>query len=147
MDECNLIQQTANPSSITEAANQGSGNEETADDNLTAATAAATPCPEIYEQTQNTGECPAGDQIFLILSYHLQARYTNEETLMICKFDKLQHSLHFSHIIHITYTLKNMVQMGGFFSHWYSPKKLKYGEPRLGESMLTQIILDIPNLA
>ena len=76
--ECNLIQQTANPSSITEAANQGSGNEETADDNLTAATAAATPCPEICEQTQNTGECPAGDQILPnILPYHLQPRYQN----------------------------------------------------------------------
>ena len=24
-----------------------------------------------------------------------------------------------------------------FFSHWYSPKKLKYGKPRLGESTLT----------
>ena len=56
-----MIQQTANPSSITEAA-----------------TAAATPCPEICEQTQNTGECPAGDQILPnILSYHLKARYQN----------------------------------------------------------------------
>ena len=42
----------------------GTINEETADVNLTATTAAATPCPEICEQTQNTGECPAGDQIF-----------------------------------------------------------------------------------
>ena len=25
----------------------------------------------------------------------------------------------------------------GVFSHWYSPKKLKYGKPRLGESTLT----------
>ena len=24
-----------------------------------------------------------------------------------------------------------------FFSHWYHPKKLKYGKPRLGESTLT----------
>ena len=24
-----------------------------------------------------------------------------------------------------------------FFSHWYPPKKLKYGKPRLGESTLT----------
>ena len=63
MDECNMIQQAANPCSTTAAtatANPGSGNEETADVNLTATTAAATPCPEICEQTQNTGECPAG---------------------------------------------------------------------------------------
>ena len=26
---------------------------------------------------------------------------------------------------------------GCFFFHWYPPKKLKYGEPRLGESTLT----------
>ena len=39
----------------------GTVNEETADVNLTATTAAATPCPEICEQTQNTGECSAGD--------------------------------------------------------------------------------------
>ena len=26
---------------------------------------------------------------------------------------------------------------GCFFSHWYPPKKLKYGKPRLGESTLT----------
>ena len=25
----------------------------------------------------------------------------------------------------------------GFFFHWYPPKKLKYGKPRLGESTLT----------
>ena len=63
-----MIQQAANPSATaaitTEAANPESGNEETADENLTATTAAATPCPEVCEQTQNTGECPAGDQIF-----------------------------------------------------------------------------------
>ena len=63
-----MIQQPANPCSTasesatvttaTETANPGSENEETA------ATAAATPCPEICEQTQNTGECPAGDKIF-----------------------------------------------------------------------------------
>ena len=65
MNECNVIQQAANPSATTtkEAANTGSGYEETADENLTATTAAATPCPEVCEQTQNTGECPAGDQI------------------------------------------------------------------------------------
>ena len=32
------------------------------------------------------------------------------------------------------------------FFHWASPKKLKYGKPRLGESTLTQIVLDIPNV-
>ena len=66
MDECNMVQQPANPCSTaaesatvtttTEAANPGSGN-------LTATTAAATPCPEKCEHTQNTGECSAGDQI------------------------------------------------------------------------------------
>ena len=25
----------------------------------------------------------------------------------------------------------------GYFFHWYPPKKLKYGKPRLGESTLT----------
>ena len=34
-----------------------------------------------------------------------------------------------------------------FFSHRYSPKKLKYGKPRLGESTWSQIGLDTPNLA
>ena len=31
------------------------------------------------------------------------------------------------------------------FFNWYPPKK--YGKPRLGESTLTKIILDTPNLA
>ena len=35
---------------------------------------------------------------------------------------------------------------GCFFLHW-SPKKFKYGKCRLGESTLTQILLDTPNLA
>ena len=30
---------------------------------------------------------------------------------------------------------------------WYPPKKLKYGKPRLGESTLTQIVLDTPHPA
>ena len=82
MDEFNMIQQPANPcstgsESATEAANPGSGNEETDGENLTATTAAATPCPEVCEQTQNTGEGPAGDQIFLIFYYHLLPRYQN----------------------------------------------------------------------
>ena len=29
------------------------------------------------------------------------------------------------------------IYTGCFFSHWYPPKKLKYGKPRLGESTLT----------
>ena len=33
------------------------------------------------------------------------------------------------------------------FFNWYPPKKLKYGKPRLGESMLMSIGLDTPNLA
>ena len=53
----------------TETARPCSGNEETDGENLTATTAAATPCPEVCEQTQNTGECPAGD-------YHLQDQNT-----------------------------------------------------------------------
>ena len=35
----------------------------------------------------------------------------------------------------------------GVFLNWYPPKKLKYGKPRLGESTLTYIGLDTPNLA
>ena len=31
--------------------------------------------------------------------------------------------------------------------NWASPKKLKYGEPRLGDSTLTKLVLDAPNLA
>ena len=42
-------------------------------------------------------------------------------------------------------TNKHNIQ-GVFFSHWYPPKKLKYGKPRLGESTLTKIVLDTPNL-
>ena len=38
-------------------------------------------------------------------------------------------------------------EVQGVFCNWYPPKKLKYGKPRLGESMLTQIGLDTPNLA
>ena len=30
-----------------------------------------------------------------------------------------------------------MVNIQGDFCHWYPPKKLKYGKPRLGESTLT----------
>ena len=37
--------------------------------------------------------------------------------------------------------------MTGCFFHWYPPKKLKYGKPRLGKSTLTKIGLDTPNLA
>ena len=39
------------------------------------------------------------------------------------------------------------IQSTGCFFHWYPPKNLKYGKPRLGESTLTQIGLDTPNLA
>ena len=38
-------------------------------------------------------------------------------------------------------------QCTGCFFHWASPKKLKYGKRRLGESTLTQIVLDTSNLA
>ena len=31
----------------------------------------------------------------------------------------------------------SIVQLQGVFFHWYPPKKLKYGKPRLGESTLT----------
>ena len=34
----------------------------------------------------------------------------------------------------------------GCFLHWASPKKLKYVKLRLGESTLTKIVLDTPNL-
>ena len=43
--------------------------------------------------------------------------------------------------------LRFMIDTGCFFLHWYPPKKLKYGKPRLGESMLAQIGPDTPNLA
>ena len=34
--------------------------------------------------------------------------------------------------------LINILQIvQGVFFHWYSPEKLKYGKPRLGESTLT----------
>ena len=73
----------------------GTVNEETADVNLTATTAAATPCPEICEQTQNTGECSAGDQIFPIICKQ-DTKILQIKTLLMmskCKFNKLQHSL------------------------------------------------------
>ena len=44
--------------------------------------------------------------------------------------DVLNSNLHNIHYIH------NMDITGCFF-HWYPPKKLKYGKPRLGESTLT----------
>ena len=34
-------------------------------------------------------------------------------------------------------TLLRIHSVQGVFSHWYPPKKLKYGKPRLGESTLT----------
>ena len=40
---------------------------------------------------------------------------------------------YYDHYYH--YALHN--HTGCFFSHWYPPKKLKYGKPRLGESTLT----------
>ena len=43
------------------------------------------------------------------------------------------------------YTIYNIYRV--FLLHWYPPKKLKYGKPWLGESMLTYIGLDTPNLA
>ena len=39
------------------------------------------------------------------------------------------------------------IKIQGVFSHWYPPKELKYGKSGLGESMLTLIDLDTPNLA
>ena len=40
--------------------------------------------------------------------------------------------------LHIwTYTTYNLYNTGSFFLHWASPKKIKYGKPRLGESTLT----------
>ena len=42
------------------------------------------------------------------------------------KYKKLRNTKRFSHFTHT-----------GCFIHWYPPKKLKYGKPRLSESMLT----------
>ena len=39
------------------------------------------------------------------------------------------------------------IQHTGCFFNWYPPKKLKYRKPRLGESTLTLIGLDTPNIA
>ena len=41
----------------------------------------------------------------------------------------------------------SVIFLQGDFFHWYPAKKLKYGKPRSGESTLTQIGLDTPNLA
>ena len=35
-----------------------------------------------------------------------------------------------------------MYTLQGDFFHWYPPKNLKYGKPKLGESTLTQIVPD-----
>ena len=43
--------------------------------------------------------------------------------------------------------LKEMEKYAGWFFSMVPPKKLKYGKPRLGESTLTYIGLDTPNLA
>ena len=43
--------------------------------------------------------------------------------------------------------LRRPQQIQGDFFHWYPPEKLKYVKPRLGESMLTKIGPDTPNLA
>ena len=40
-----------------------------------------------------------------------------------------------------------MVVVHGVFWDCRPPKKFKYGKPRLGESTLTKIVLDTPNLA
>ena len=42
---------------------------------------------------------------------------------------------------------KLQISCTGRFYHWYPPKKLKYGKPRFGESTLTEIVLDTPNIA
>ena len=42
--------------------------------------------------------------------------------------------------------ISHLIILQGVFSHWYPPKKLKYGKPRLGESTLTYIGQDTPNL-
>ena len=44
---------------------------------------------------------------------------------------------HQHHWHHLHYSLCHPIVQGVFFLHWYPPKKLKYGKPRLGESTLT----------
>ena len=41
----------------------------------------------------------------------------------------------------------NCLHIQGVFFDLYLPKKLRYGKPMLGESTLTQIVLDTPSLA
>ena len=35
-----------------------------------------------------------------------------------------------------------LAQITGYFFHWTSPNKLKYGKPRLGEPTLAKIVLE-----
>ena len=37
----------------------------------------------------------------------------------------------------ILISVTGVIVQGVFFLHWYPPKELKYGKPRLGESTLT----------
>ena len=41
---------------------------------------------------------------------------------------------------------KHYLKDTGCFFHWYPPKKLKYGKPRLGVSRPIYINVDSPNL-
>ena len=62
--------------------------------------------------------------------------------LDICHFYRTSswNILHFTKYLHVPLDFKS-IHTGCFF-HWYPPKKLKNGKPRLGESTLTWIVLD-----
>ena len=61
----------------------------------------------------------------------------NETTRFSCIFNiKLCYPSLSDHYIPVWYALY-LVEFTGCFFHWYLPKKLKYGKPRLGESTLT----------
>ena len=58
-----------------------------------------------------------------------------QSVLDLPPFPSLHTSLCLSILEHKLATLVLQVSTG-YFVHWYPPKKLKYGKPRLGESML-----------
>ena len=68
----------------------------------------------------------------LMRDYAVHADYAH-----MCEYADVDAGENLIHIIHIQ----------GVFLTALPPKKLKYVKPRLGESTLTYIVLDTPNLA
>ena len=67
---------------------------------------------------------------FYSLSFH-----TNGESSVAAQIDQKNWNTVYSHIWHKLWVKMKDFYTGCFFSHWASPKKLKYGKPRLGESV------------